>query len=170
MSRRSAAILSAIAGVVGLILYLQPREASESSPPASTIEKPTHTAPPPATPFPGERIRLPSADLAERLNDPAESPAEDLAIVDLLITDFRRHFSGNPVGENDEITAALTGHNPKGLVYLPPDHPAIDSQGRLTDRWGSPYFFHAVAADRMEISSPGPDREPHTADDLTLAR
>ena len=104
------------------------------------------------------------------MNDPAESPAEDLAIVDLLITDFRRHFAGNPVGENDEITAALTGHNPKGLVYLPPDHPAIDSQGRLTDRWGSPYFFHAVAADRMEISSPGPDREPHTADDLTLAR
>jgi hypothetical protein len=36
----------------------------------------------------------------------------------------------------------------------------------LIDRWGTPYFFHALSGEHMEIHSAGPDRQFHSADDL----
>ncbi len=85
----------------------------------------------------------------------------------MLLTDFRSHHGGNPVGENDEITAALLGANPKRLGYLNRNSAYIDAGGRLIDRWGTPYFFHAISAERMEVISAGPDLRHHTPDDIT---
>lgn len=162
--------LAILLAALGLTLFLTQNRPPQPPPPAPQPLTSTRIPPPEVAPLPKNLTRLPSADLAAQLNNPDESPEEDLAIIDLLLTEYRRHFNGNPVGENEEITAALTGKNPKGLTYLPANSPAIDPQGRLTDRWGSPYFFHAIAAHRMQITSPGPDRQPHTKDDLTLER
>ena len=38
--------------------------------------------------------------------------------------------------------------------------------GELVDRWGTPYFFHSVSAEKMEIVSAGPDKELWTDDDV----
>ena len=75
---------------------------------------------------------------------------------------------GLPTGLNVEITRALTGHNRAGLVFLPPDHPAISRDGELLDRWGHPYFFHALSSRDMQVCSSGPDRQWWTADDLQV--
>ena len=93
--------------------------------------------------------------------------AGDLEILVLIFTDFRKAFARNPVGENEEIAAALLGRNPKGLRFLRPGHRALDAEGRLCDRFGTPLFFHAISSQRMEIRSAGPDREHGTSDDLT---
>ena len=52
---------------------------------------------------------------------------------------------------------------------LPPDHPAINPNGELCDRWGTPFFFHAESAKKMEIRSAGPDKKMWNDDDVVFA-
>lgn len=85
----------------------------------------------------------------------------------MVLTDYRRALGENPVGENEEITLCLLGGNAKHLRFLQVGHRAIDSSGRLCDRWGTPFFFHALSSRQMLIRSAGPDREHDTDDDLS---
>lgn len=71
-----------------------------------------------------------------------------------------------PLGSNEEIAAALMGKNPHGEIFLPKGHRAFNAKGQIVDRWGGPLFFHALAADRMEIRSAGPDGQMWTEDDV----
>jgi hypothetical protein len=108
--------------------------------------------------------------LADQLNSPDSTPQQDLQTVASFIELYRRAFkSGNPIGENMDITAAITGTaNPKqpGRVF-PPRHHAIRS-GQLVDRWGTPYWFHPESAFKMEIRSAGPDKSLFTEDDIVM--
>lgn len=102
-----------------------------------------------------------------RLLDDSSNAREDIAIIQELLQEYRRNLGGNPVGENDEVTAALLGTNEKQLVYLADVvKRLIDDNGRLTDRWGNPYVFHALSGNSMEIRSAGSDGIPYNADDL----
>lgn len=94
----------------------------------------------------------------------------DLAILQSVFAAWRTNApgQGNPVGTNQEITAALTGQNRWGFAIIPPDHPAINARGELCDRWGSPLFFHQLSGERMEIRSLGPDRTSGTDDDIIV--
>jgi hypothetical protein len=105
------------------------------------------------------------------LNAPASNIQADLRLVSRLLDTFRSNFlqTGNPVGNNADITAALTGRNRLRLSLVPPDHPAINQNGELCDRWGTPFFFHAESATRMEIRSAGPDRKMWNDDDAIFA-
>ncbi|MEI8088072.1 MAG: hypothetical protein WCG63_00600 [Opitutaceae bacterium] len=108
------------------------------------------------------------ASLAADLNSPRSDIIRDLNLINDLFTNWRINFPslGHPFGENAEITAALLGENPYRLPLMPRDHPAINAAGELTDRWGTPYLFHALASDRMEIRSAGPDKKFGTLDDV----
>jgi hypothetical protein len=121
--------------------------------------------PPAATP--SAPVILPVATVAMRLNAPGLTAADDISTLEVLLGEYRRNLGGNPVGDNEEIAAALLGSNPKRIACLPADTGAfLDNGGRLIDRWGTPYFFHALSGKEMQILSAGPDRELHTADDL----
>jgi len=108
--------------------------------------------------------------LADALNTPAQDIRTDLRLVIDLLDTFRTNFpqGGNPVGSNAEITSTLAGQNKLRLALIPLDHPAINRQGELCDRWGTPFFFHAESATKMEIRSAGPDRKLWTDDDVAL--
>ncbi len=110
------------------------------------------------------------ASLAADLNSPRSDITRDLNLINDLFTNWRINFPslGHPFGENSEITRALLGENPFRLPLMPRDHPAINAAGELTDRWGTPFHFHALASDRMEIRSAGPDKKFGTADDVRL--
>jgi|ERR1017187_1953565 hypothetical protein len=109
------------------------------------------------------------SQLADGLNSPAGDVGSDLRIIDGIFIAFRSALrTGNPIGENAEITAALKGRNKLGFEFIPADNPAINSKGELCDRWGTPYFFHQISGERMEIRSAGPDRRLWTADDEVL--
>jgi hypothetical protein len=109
--------------------------------------------------------------LADRLNAPDSDVHHDLLIVQDILIAWRTNFphGGNPVGENDEITAALTGKNPLKLALIPKDNPAINDRGELCDRWGTPFHFHQISGTQMELRSAGPDRKFGTADDTVLS-
>jgi hypothetical protein len=108
--------------------------------------------------------------LADELHSEERTGVEDLAVVLNLFTHYRTRFQGYPVGEdNATFVNALTGNNPGHLAFISRDHPAIDAQGRLLDRWGEPFFFHLLGREELEIRSAGPDRELYTPDDLLTA-
>lgn len=182
---RSGRQLASAAALLGaaLILWLTTRE--QSTPPASRPHPPAQatspassapaTRPPPDTDTPPAPRPLPTPDhprseLADDLNAPGGSIEADLRIVHGLLGAFRSNFPrlGNPTGTNEEITAALAGANRLRLAVLPPDHPAINRDGQLCDRWGNPFFFHAESATRMTIRSAGPDGRRWTADDAVF--
>lgn len=92
----------------------------------------------------------------------------ELDTVRLMLSDYRTLMQENPVGSNAEIMKALMGDNPKHAKLGPPGGERINEKGELTDRWGTPYFFHQMSATVMEIRSAGPDRTMWTPDDVTV--
>jgi hypothetical protein len=149
-----------------------PAEVRETAAPEGGFETGTETALSPEPIRPGkpqpELITGPDpgrSPLADRLNAPDGSIDLDLAIVHKVLANYAQEFGSNPVGANREVTAQLSGRNPQRHAPLPADLPAISSAGELIDRWGTPFFFHALSAREMEIRSAGPDRELYTADD-----
>ncbi len=104
-----------------------------------------------------------------RFQTAESTPDEDLEIVHAVLDNFRRAFEGNPVGENEEIFAALRGKNPKGIRFLPDAFPGLQADGKVTDRWGTPWRFHALSGQEMEVLSAGPDRQFGTTDDIGLS-
>jgi hypothetical protein len=128
-------------------------------------EAPSRPAPAPAAAAPAEG----RSQLADDLNSPAGDVHADLRLVNGIFAAYRGALhSGNPVGENVEITAALTGRNRLKFAFIPTDNPAINPKGELCDRWGTPYFFHQLSGERMEIRSAGPDHRLWNADDEVL--
>ena len=109
--------------------------------------------------------------LADNLNAPGGTIRRDLAILEEVFATWQTNFprTGNPVGENAEITAALTGDNSLKFAFIPRRHPAINAAGELCDRWGTPFRFHQLSGTQMEIRSAGPDRKFGTDDDVSLS-
>ena len=108
--------------------------------------------------------------IAAPLNAPDSNIARDLDIVRQLFETWQSNFprEGNPIGENAEITAALMGRNRLDLALIPPGHRALNEQGELCDRWGTPFRFHQLSGSQMEVRSAGPDRKFATEDDAVL--
>ncbi len=120
-------------------------------------------------------------------DDPADAPQEDVSPlapelnsdrfpaqhdVDVLHTLLRQYLrrlgrrEALPIGNDSDLAKVLGGQNPMKYATLPANHPAFSPDGRLRDRWGTPYFVHPVAPGSFEIRSAGPDRKMFTSDDL----
>ncbi len=91
--------------------------------------------------------------------------ATDVQRITRLLRDYRSIAGDNPIGSNAEIVQSLSGDNPKQAKILPEDLP-LNGSGELVDRWGTPYFFHQLSRNSMEIRSAGPDRRMWTNDDV----
>jgi hypothetical protein len=159
-----------------LVVALAPwRQTARTDPTAAPTARPVPSAATPTSAPPEPRRTPPPrperSTLADALNSPTTDIRADLRLVLDLVDTFRSNFlqTGNPTGTNAEITAALTGRNPLRLSLIPSDHPAINREGELCDRWGTPFFFHAESATRMEIRSAGPDRKMWTEDDVVMS-
>ncbi len=85
-----------------------------------------------------------------------------------MIRDYHTLMGQNPVGTNAEIMAAVMGKNAKQATLGPPEGQQLNAQKELIDPWGTPYFFHQISGDDMEIHSAGPDKTFGTSDDLIL--
>ena len=115
----------------------------------------------------GRHVVIEAVQIAKTLHLPEGSVEEDLEYIEHILGIYRLSFEQNPVaGDNQMVMQALLGENPRDLVVFPSDHPSINSKGELVDRWGNPYFFHALSGTEMEIFSAGPDGEFNTADDV----
>ncbi|MDP3072029.1 MAG: hypothetical protein Q8N18_17185 [Opitutaceae bacterium] len=171
MTARRTLAACVIAICLGIALwFFWPRHAPRASGAASAPS--TATTPPPGAP----PARLAAADdrpiegesrIADALNAPGGDIRADLRILNEVFETWQTNFAqtGNPVGENAEITAALTGENLHRFAFIPRGHRAINARGELTDRWGTPFRFHQISGQQMEIRSAGPDRNFLTDDD-----
>lgn len=123
----------------------------------------THSAPPAKTePLIGEIILRDYAT-------PVTSPENDLTSLAHLMDNFTllvKSASTLPLSANEDWAAALRGENPAHERFLPDHHIALDTQGRLVDRWGTPLFFHALGSRQFELRSAGPDKKLWTDDDV----
>ncbi|HXT13582.1 MAG TPA: hypothetical protein VN873_18675 [Candidatus Angelobacter sp.] len=84
----------------------------------------------------------------------------------VVIHNYNAAFGENPVGTNPEITAALRGKNPKSIDFLADSSLRVNEKGEMLDAYGTPFFFHQISGQEMEIRSAGPDRIMWTPDDL----
>jgi hypothetical protein len=71
-----------------------------------------------------------------------------------------------PLSANEDWAALFLGRNAAQESFLPAQHAALDSRGRLVDRWRTPLWFHALGGGRYEVRSAGLDRILWTGDDL----
>ena len=108
--------------------------------------------------------------LADELHSGDSNPQRDLEIVREFLNIYSKAYrDGNPVGLNEDITAALTGSaDPERTGQLFPLSSRAIRNGQLVDRWGTPFWFHPETSTRMEIRSAGPDRQLFTLDDVIL--
>jgi len=81
---------------------------------------------------------------------------------------YRDLMGENPVGNNQDITKALLGDNPRHAKLGVPAGSTLNGNGEICDRWGTPFFFHPLSGAKMEVRSAGPDRTMWTEDDLQL--
>ena len=109
----------------------------------------------------------PAVNTSRTLNN-TEFPMETLSILQQILGHYRFAYRENPVGpENSDITEKLLGNNPKKIIFIATDSPALQGSV-LVDQWGTPFFFHAMSDQRMDIRSAGPDKKMYTEDDLFL--
>ena len=109
----------------------------------------------------------PKIGLINELNRPDSDINEDLKLVKGVFTHFRTVFKENPVGSHHEILAVLSGDNKQQIAYIPRDHPAVIN-GELHDRWGTPFYFHQITGEIMEVRSAGPDKQHWSSDDIII--
>jgi len=171
MKRAWPSLAFALAALA-LWLWLWPRSDERPRLISSVREPASNVSPSGSTPAsPPDSVDSEETDLnlAVDLNAAGKTIRDDLKTLDGVLQVWQTNFlhTGNPVGTNAEITAALTGHNSLHVAFISPKNPAINREGELCDRWGTPFFFHQLSGTKMEIHSAGPDRKRGTADDTT---
>ena len=176
MSKRRGFVFAVAAFLIVAALLLFWLVAGHENAPAAPRTKNPPVATSPRAPaavqnLPSGIAPEPASHLADDLNAPSGTIRRDLEILNEVFATWQTNFphDGNPVGENAEITAALTGANPLHFAFIPKNHRAINNRGELCDRWGTPFFFHQLSGTQMEIRSAGPDEKFGSADDVEFA-
>ena len=179
MKKSIAVAALAVAAAVSVYFYKQPAPPPIQSAAALQKEVPlpqnaiapqsiTQTGPA-INAVPAQKPRRVATSLAAKLNAPDSTAAEDVVVLHGMLRQYLRFLKdrqARPIGNDSDLARVLIGNNPMKLVILPPDHPALGADGRLRDRFGTPYFIHPRGHLAFEIRSAGPDRKLFTADDL----
>lgn len=100
---------------------------------------------------------------------PTSDAQQDLTWLARVMDNFSLLVKGDtpiPLGANEEVALALLGKNRAQLAFISAGSPALNPQGQLIDRWGSPLFFHAESSQKIDVRSAGPDRAMWTSDDI----
>jgi len=122
----------------------------------------------------GSRPEPPAPELAgdailRHYGIPAGTVQQDLRLLAEVLGNFALLLKGPdplPLGANEELAAALLGKNRAQLSFLSSESSALNAEGQLVDRWGTPLFFHARDRQRIDIRSAGPDGVMWTEDDV----
>lgn len=139
------------------------RDRPESAPLAPVV-------PDRSPPVPDRSARaLPGDLMLEGYGGASGSAADDLRRVGQVLLNFRllhKQLDVRFLATNPEMAAALRGEAKGTTPFVSARSPLFNRTGEMQDRWGSPLVVHVLAADRIELRSAGPDRQPWTADDL----
>ena len=169
--RRFALLLAAVVVLVAIALWIAPhREQLATSGPSPNTDSPaSNSSSEPSSQAQTSQSTVAAKTTASPIPTPF-APADEAAMIEvdkvgLMIRDYRTIAGENPVGTNAEIMASVMGGNPKEATLGPPEGMQLNDKGELIDRWGTPYFFHQLSRDQMEIRSAGADKIMWTDDD-----
>lgn len=179
----SALALVSLTG--GLIWWVGSKNPTSPAPQATPIQNPaltTSAAHSPVSPFqPGtpptllpSRVATPEKPYLawERFLAVDGTPEEDIASLNDVLSAYLQaaRGPGRPViGFNEDLLKTLTDRSVLGDAAIPQNHPAI-REGRLLDRWGTPWQVHPLSSDFIQLRSAGPDHRLYTDDDLVLPK
>jgi hypothetical protein len=194
MKKISIAAICVMAGVALFLLYKinQPAPPPGSPFVHSSTTEPSASAPGRASgnPAPSSTASAAATGVSQSASDSSSPQSQDLSAgagqvvpainavsnippeaavqnVRRAVRQYGEMFGGDPVGNNPEITAQLTGKNPKQINFLNGvDGMRVNQNGELVDAWGIPYFFHQLSGSDMEVRSAGPDKIMWTSDDI----
>ena len=167
--QRPIAEIPAVTATPAAVPASPPSATSPPAPPAPPAAAVTPPATPDAPPLPPTESDAPAPAPPEPLiPETPEAVREAMDGVQFALRDYRTVLGENPVGNNAEITKALTGNNLKQVKIPIPSGSSLNGEGEMCDRWGTPYFFHQLSGKQMEIHSAGPDRKMGTGDDLVV--
>ncbi len=124
--------------------------------------------PPVPAPVPLAPQTVPSPPAFDPASARSETASAHALKVRGLVPAYNPVNGANPVGTNAELMAAVMGKNARQAVLGPPEGLSLNPKGELVDEWGTPYFFHQLSKDVMEIHSAGPDKIMGTADDTVV--
>lgn len=114
---------------------------------------------------------LPGDTLLEAYASEGSTPIEDLRKINRLLAGYFSVIKDQtryPIGGNADLAACLLGENANRMPFLRPDHPSLNPDRLLIDRWGTPLSIHPEAARELTLRSAGPDKTMFTDDDLIL--
>ncbi len=154
-------------GVLLGVALLMWRRSNSLPPPVPSVAKPQVQAGSSSQMHPP--LELPGDAILKNYALPSTRPQEDLEALAHTLSNLLLLIKGDSpfrMGANEEFAAALRGKNRTQLRFLSDTHRAFNAQGQLIDRWDTPLYFHALARDKVDIRSAGPDRQMWTADDL----
>ncbi|MGC4070927.1 MAG: hypothetical protein QM760_00080 [Nibricoccus sp.] len=165
----AAVVIALLLSIAAVLVLLRPRKSMARKRGSAPVVQLEGSAAPDLGP-----ASLPIADPSAyaELNSDKTTALQDVRIVEGLVQNMQQSFKTTvipPLGFNEEITRALTGRNPLELAFIPSNHPAINARGLLCDRWGTPFHFHPMANDRIDVRSAGPDKKLFTSDDVVSA-
>lgn len=123
----------------------------------------------PADPSPVTVLRDTPFDL--RFGTGQGTQKDDLEVLQRTLADARiliKNHSRLPLADNLDFVRFLSGSNPHRVAWIRPGHPSVNAKGELTDRWGSPVFFHQESSSATSLRSAGPDRTLWNQDDILL--
>jgi hypothetical protein len=78
---------------------------------------------------------------------------------------YKTEYGAFPSGKCLEVIRALTGTNPRKIIFIEWVSRHSDANGRFLDQWGSPFLISFPDAETVEIRSAGPDKSFSTSDD-----
>lgn len=176
MSRGKICLLTSLLIVAAVTLYVTtrpktplaiaapPQPTADIIPPGIIVTESANAAPAyPIGAAPGDR------ELQDYAS-PRTTARQDLVQLTRVISNFlltHKQAAARPLSANQEWSATLRGLRPGTEPWLSATSSLFDREKNLIDRWQSPLHFHALGHNQWEIRSSGPDKMPHTSDDLT---
>lgn len=137
--------------------------------PVAPVQDLPDAAPPVTQNFSAGGVDVALQAKADELHNEQNPPLRDLEIVAEFLETYAKGTGAAPVGDNADITAAITGTQFPGQKarVFPQNNKAV-RKGQIVDRWGEPLWFHPNSGNSMEIRSGGPDKQLFTPDDIIL--
>ncbi|MGC6466170.1 MAG: hypothetical protein ACON38_18365 [Akkermansiaceae bacterium] len=164
------AIPASLALLVALIFFWilqkKPKDVAPI-PPAYTGPEDLQPEPsPPQKPLPGDKA-------LKDYGTEESSGKEDLEMLGRFVDSVFLLVKNRDTSEyatNEDLVLFLQGKNAYGEPYLGSKSSALNEEGQLIDRWGSPIIVHPISQKLLELRSAGPDQKPYSGDDFTWPR